>query len=244
MELPQIEWLPGIPIPLLRGEQHACSYLPDRRASELYALASRIDGRQYQALMDQGFRRSADVFYRPSCPDCRACRPIRVPVESFIPSRSQRRVSRRNQDVRIVMGPPASDDEHWALFQRYQQAKHNGEMLDSRATFESFLCRSPIETFEMSYRVDGRLIGVGIVDLTPDTLSSMYFYFDLDESARSPGVFSALAEIAECRRRAKPWWYLGFHVAGCAKMDYKTRFRPCELLGTDERWTRYGAPAV
>ena len=88
----------------------------------------------------------------------------------------------------------------------------------------------------MTYRVAGRLVGVGVLDLCPGAASSVYFYFDPAESRRSLGVFSALCEIEECRRRGLEHWYIGFHVAGCGKMEYKARFRPHELLGPDGIW--------
>lgn len=221
---------------LFRGEPHPCAYLPDRLAAEAILPAIVRTGGAYQRLMDLGFRRTGVVFYRPACPACEECRPIRVPVERFRPSRSQRRVLRRNRDVQIDLCPPRPEDEQWALFQRYQAAQHDGAMLGTREQFERFLCDSPLPTIEFDYRIEGRLVGVGIVDVCPASLSSVYMYFDPDCSRRSLGVFSALCEIEECRRRGLPYWYLGYWVRGSRKMDYKRRFRPHELLGPDGVW--------
>lgn len=239
MATPRIEMLPGVPIPVLRCDPHPCPYLPDRQACEVVALTHAVDAETYQKLMDNGFRRSANIFYRPKCPGCEACRPIRVPVARFAPSRSQRRVQRRNADVVVRTGPVIDDDERWALFQKYQHARHDGELTGARDAFSAVLGNSSLETIEMTYRVDGRLVGVGIVDITPVALSSMYFYYDPDYARRSLGVFSGLCEIDECRRRKRAWWYIGFHIAGCPKMVYKARYRPYELLGTDDVWHRH-----
>ncbi|MEP0845194.1 MAG: arginyltransferase [Phycisphaerae bacterium] len=225
-----------VTLTLLRGEPHPCAYLPDRFAAEAILPAIVQTGSAYQRLMDLGFRRTGAAFYRPACPACEECRPIRVPVERFRLSRSQRRVLRRNHDVEVDLSVPRADDEHWALFQRYQIRQHDGAMLGTRDQFERFLCDSPLPTIEIAYRLGGRLVGVGIVDVCPASLSSVYMYFDPDDARRSLGVFSALCEIDECRRRGLPYWYIGYWVRGSRKMDYKRWFRPHELLGPDGVW--------
>lgn len=192
--------------------------------------------------MDLGFRRSGDMVYRPDCPGCRECVPIRVPVDRFEPSRSQRRVLHRNTDVMVEIAPPTATDEKYAVYTAYQRHQHGDEQESSRADFEAFLYRSPGETFEMTYRIGPRVFAAGIIDVTSEALSSVYFYFDPVEARRSPGVFGALAEIEECRRRGVPYWYLGFYVRDCRRMNYKASFRPHELLDTlTGRWRPGGA---
>jgi arginine-tRNA-protein transferase len=240
----------------VRTEEHPCSYLPGRAAAELIVVGASIDSARYQELMDRGFRRTGEFFYRPDCPSCRACEPIRVPVATFRPSRSQRRVIRRNRDVSVRIQPPALDDERWNVFRRYQAYQHDGSMCPTRADYEITYCASPIDTMEMSYwshespaaaggaAVAGsRLVGIGIVDVTPAALSSVYFYFDPEYARRGLGVYSALCEIDECRRRGLPYWYAGYYVAGCRKMAYKSRFRPCELLRPNGTWAAGSRPS-
>lgn len=226
----------GIPLPLLRGDEHPCAYLPDRIAADVFTFPglAEVDSRLYEKMMDRGFRRSGSFFYKPVCETCRECVPIRVPVARFEPSRSQRRVLKRNADVRVEAMGSADDDEHFAVYERYQRARHPTKPAGDRADYERFLCDSPIDTLALDFRVRERLIGVSILDACPNSLSSVYFYYDPDESKRSPGVFSALCEIQECRRRGLAYWYVGFRIRGCPKMEYKTRFRPYELLRMDE----------
>jgi arginine-tRNA-protein transferase len=235
-----IEYLTTMQVPLARGPSHPCSYLPGRVASMQYALAGDRLRDIYRGLMDLRFRRSGDIAYRPACESCEACVPIRVPIAGFQPSRSQRRVLRRNSDVAVACGPLVADDEHYDLFARYQLEVHAGEMLGSRADFEHVMGQSPLNTVAMSYRVSGRLVGVGIVDVFTDALSSVYFYYDPEERRRRLGVFSGLSEIGEGRRRGLDYWYIGFYVEGCRKMEYKRQFRPHELLGGNGEW-RQGA---
>lgn len=222
--------------PLYRGGPHSCSYLPGRTATDLFTIARRVEGAEYQAMMDQGFRRSGRVIYRPECRGCRECVPIRVPVAAFRASRSQRRVQRRNADVGVEIGPPRCTDEKYRLFVDYLRFQHDGAMGEDRGEFERFLYDSPTDTLEMTYRIGNRLGAVGIVDATPACLSSVYFYFAPQEARRSLGVFGALQEIEECRVRGLPYWYVGYYVRESAKMNYKAAFGPHELLGPDGVW--------
>lgn len=225
-------------LPLARVESRPCPYLPGREESDLIALGGSVTSERYQRMMDRGFRRAGGIFYRPDCRGCRRCEPIRVPVEEFRPSRSQRRTMRKNTDVVVRVGAPVCDESHWELYERYQARYHDRTMSGSPGDYESFFCGSPIDTLEMSYWLDDRLVGVGLVDVCPASLSSVYFFYDPDESRRSLGVFSALVEIDECRRRGLPYWYIGFYVKGCRKMEYKSRFRPYELLSDGGTWRR------
>lgn len=238
MNFGEIEFISGVPLPLFRAPPHACPYLPDRVASELIALPFEVTPAVYEMMLARRFRRAGEMFYSPSCEDCLECTPIRVPVAEFRPSDSQRRVLRRNQDVRLSVGPLCDDDERFELYSRYQHAQHDGSMACEREQFERLLCRSPIETVEMSYRVGDQLVGVGVVDVLPNGLSSVYFYYEPDEARRSLGVFSSLCEIEECKRRGLEYWHIGFYIRDCEKMSYKNRFAPRELLTPDQQWRR------
>ncbi len=186
--------------------------------------------------MDANFRRSGEIFYQPVCPGCRECVQMRVPTEGFAPSKSQRRTWRRNSDLRITFGPPVCTDEKFAVYRRYASARH-GPREEDRRSFEMFLYESPVQTIEGEYRDPrGKLLGVGICDFSRTSFSSVYFYFDPDESWRGLGTYSALVEIETARRAGIPWYYLGYWVANSKSMDYKRRFKPYELLGPDGVW--------
>jgi arginine-tRNA-protein transferase len=226
------------------GEAFPCPYLPGRRARHVVVGASRLVPGLYHSLMDLNFRRIGPVFYRPSCESCQECRMLRVPVAEFRPSRAQRRCLAASDGVSVEIGAPVATEEKRRVYERYLGARHDGQMDGSPAEFEGFLYSSSIETLEFVYRVEGRLLGVGIADLEPLALSAVYFYFEPAESRRSPGVLNVLRLIEECRRRGLPHLYLGFYVQGCRKMSYKTSFRPCELLTGEGQWVRQiGLPA-
>jgi arginine-tRNA-protein transferase len=188
--------------------------------------------------MDRGFRRSGRIIYQPICDGCRACRPIRVPVATFKPSKSQRRVHRRNADLALTVSRPAPSDEKLDLYRRYVTQWHGRDSREEdRETFESFLYDSPVETLEFAYRdAAGRLIGVGLCDVCTKSLSSVYFYFDPDEARRAIGTYSAIIEIETAMEMGIPHYYLGYWIQACAAMEYKSNFRPFELLQANGTW--------
>ena len=233
---------PGLPptprVPLTTLGPHPCPYLPGREARDRAFLADRLPPRVYHDLMDRGFRRSGGVIYQPVCRGCRACTPVRVRVADFSPSKSLRRCLKRNADLTVNLGPLSATDEKFDLYRRYQTSRHGdgGGQLDW-ASFADFLYDSPVNSVEFAYRDGGgRLLGVGICDVCDESLSSVYFYYDPAEMRRGLGTFGVLKEIEFCRSRAIPHYYLGFWVAGCGAMAYKTNFRPYELLGGDGVW--------
>lgn len=228
--------VPGVTLPVLRGEATPCPYLPDRQATSVYWLGELPDPDTYQALMDRGFRRSGQVVYANLCPSCRECVPIRVPVEHFAPSKSQRRVRRRNQDLAIRFAPPYCDASRLELYNRYQAQQHGDTNSYTAESYAQFLAAGGENAVEMSYWLNDRLVAVGLVDVCAISASSVYFYFDPDHAQRSLGVFSALREIEECRARSLPYWYAGYYVRGCGKMTYKRDYRPHEFLHPDGVW--------
>jgi len=245
METPQqISHYPSWPLPVKQEmtvtESHACTYLPGRQATfrAFQAIGGgRMTGEEYQRWMDAGFRRSGTIVYQPMCAGCRACVPLRVPVERLSMNKSQRRVLRRNADVQVQVGFPAPTAEKWELYDRYQREWHDGKQAGDLLGYVSFLYRSPVETVEFEYRDGGgKLIGVGLCDVSAKSVSSVYFYFDPREAGRSLGTFSALYEMLWAREMKIPYWYAGYWIRGCGAMEYKSRFRPCEALGTDGEW--------
>lgn len=249
----QTSHFPAIPPPvnvrLVVTPTHACTYLPGRTTQNRAIWADTLPPLLYHQFMDAGFRRSGKVLYQPVCRGCRECRQMRVPVATFTPSKSQRRCWRRNADLRFSIGAPQATDEKFDLYRRYLRDWH-GRIDDedardddaARASFESFLYDSPVETIEFEYRdTSGRLLGIGLCDVCPESLSTVYFYHDPAESRRGVGTYSAMVEIEHARALNIPYYYLGFWVRACGKMAYKSSFGPNEVLGTDGIWRTNGA---
>jgi arginyl-tRNA--protein-N-Asp/Glu arginylyltransferase len=218
------------------GGPFACPYLRGREARNVAFGIEPCPAGLYHALMDLNFRRMGPIFYRPACGPCQECRMLRIPVTRFRASRAQRRCRRRNADLELEIGQPTRDAERLRLYRRYLEARHDGHMDGSAVEFETFLCRSPLGTIEIRFRMEGRLVAVGLADVEPLALSAVYSYFDPDLGARSLGVLNVLALIDETRRRGRPYLYLGYYVRDCSSMSYKVRYRPCEILGPDACW--------
>jgi leucyl-tRNA---protein transferase len=222
--------------------KHACGYLEGKLATFRAFDAGgsgAVSGEVFQRLLDAGFRRSGPVIYQPMCAGCRECVPTRVPVEEFKATKSQRRVMRKNKDLMVRVARPEATREKWELYDRYQREWHRKKASESDdvSGFVTFLYRSPIESLEFEYRDKwGRLLGVGLTDVCPQSLSSVYFFFDPREAWRSLGTFSALYEIQWAQQMKMKYWYVGYWIKNCESMSYKSRFGPAEALGTDGVW--------
>jgi arginyl-tRNA--protein-N-Asp/Glu arginylyltransferase len=217
------------------GPPHPCAYRPGREAREVAMRLDVLPAGYYHAFMDLNYRRLGEVLYRPACEGCSSCAQLRVPVEAFRPSRSQRRCLARNADISVTLGPPAASEEKRSLYARYLDARHDTTMDGSWEEFASFLYTSCVTTLEATFRQGDKLLAVSIVDAEPDALSAVYCYFDPDLGARSLGTFNILWLIAEARRSRRPYVYLGYYVAESPAMRYKAGFRPCEIW-SDGTW--------
>jgi arginine-tRNA-protein transferase len=215
-----------------------CPYLPGRDARHLTIVPTPMFPGVYHALMDLNFRRLGPVFYRTRCEGCDECRMLRVLVAEFAPTRAQRRCRARNADVSVGVAAPAPDAEKLALYRRYLDARHDRTMEGSEEELRALSTGSAVDTREVEYRVGGRLVAVGIVDVEPRAMSAVYCYFDPDEPRRSLGVLNVLWMIAECRRRGLPFLYLGYWIRDSPKMAYKSGFGPCETLKAGG-WVRH-----
>ena len=227
--------------------EHPCSYLDERRARTLFVDPTvHIDSTTYQALIDQGFRRSGAHIYRPACRGCAGCVPVRIPVDTFVPDRSQRRNWAANTSViTLVDRPAAFHDAHLALYQTYLAERHpyqQGGMSEesSEESYRRFLVDPWGGTTRfIELRLDTRLVGVAVTDVLERGLSAVYTFFDPRESARALGTFAVLAQIEATRRLALPYLYLGYWISNCRKMNYKERFRPLDAWD-GQAWRRFG----
>lgn len=214
-----------------------CPYLPGRTERQLYTELSGPSARLvFEKLSTSGFRRSHHVVYRPACPGCTACHPVRVVAREFVANRSWRRIARANADIQPSDAGLAVTDEQYALFRDYLRSRHgDGDMAKmTRGDYAAMVLTSPVETTMFEFR-DGRqrLVGACLTDILADGLSAVYSMFDPDLAARSLGSFMVLWLIGEAKRRGLRNVYLGFWVPDSPKMDYKRRFRPLEAFGPE-----------
>lgn len=237
--------LPG----LYMSAPHTCHYLPERQAVNLFVDPDfPLDTGCYSGLARLGFRRSGQYIYRPHCPSCQACIPIRLPVSKFRPNRNQRRNLRRNAGLSFSERPAEYQEEHYRLYTRYLVQRHKDGGMDNPdpASYRAFLISSWCETRFHEIREGQRLLGVAVVDHLDDGLSAVYTFFDPDETHRSLGRYAVLMEIQLARSLGLDWLYLGYWVSGCRKMSYKNEYRPLQYFfegrwQADIPWSRSGS---
>ena len=221
-------------------QPEACPYLPDRQARLPLRVPERmVRPEEFDRLLAEGDRRSGRFLYRTSCGACHECRPIRLPTAEFRPTASQRRAARRNQDVVVRTVTPDCTPAHLDLYNRHKLARglsRSGEPIDEIG-YRRWLVDSCVPTVELQYFVGERMIAVSILDLGKTSVSSVYHYFDPEETRRSIGVHSVVWELAWCRLNRFDWYYLGYYVRDCEHLNYKANYGPHELR-MDDGWVR------
>ena len=186
------------------------------------------------ALSKQGFRRSQNVLYRPSCADCAACLSARIRVKDFQPTKSQKRAMKRNQDLQREATSPWATEDQFSLFRTYLDSRHaDGGMADMDIfEFAAMIEETPVRSRVIEYRSQEEredLKAVCLTDVLEDGLSMVYSFYDPDAVRRSLGTYIILDHIRIAQDAGLPYVYLGYWVPGSQKMGYKAGFSALEV---------------
>jgi arginyl-tRNA--protein-N-Asp/Glu arginylyltransferase len=219
---------------LVHDEPIRCPYLPGQTARlPLRLPVRRLSPAEFSRRLQGGDRRQGFLLYRPSCLTCHACEPIRIDVAAFTPSRTQRRILRRGDAaLQTEIGRPTLTREKVALYNRHKIERGllvGADLLDADG-YEQFLIDSCTDTVELTYRRNGRLVGVAVCDRAADALSAVYCFYDPGAARLSPGTYSILKQVELCRTWNHRFLYLGLYVADCKSMRYKAAYVPHERL--------------
>lgn len=218
--------------------EHTCSYLPRNDAVTLFADPSAaMTDRLYSTLVGLGFRRSGEHIYRPHCPNCKACVPVRIVTDRFKHNRAQRRTLKLNQDLTLRWHDASFSQEHFSLYKRYLLGRHPGSSMttDDPQQYQRMMLTTWGNTRLLEIRLQQRLLGVAMTDWLDDGLSAVYTFFDPLESARSLGTFAILQQIAAAQAQGLPYLYLGYWIGPCASMAYKRQFSALQSFD-GQRW--------
>lgn len=241
------------------SEKGECGYCKSHSTSVSFGFSSNsIPAEIYEGLMLKGWRRSGNYFYRAiNHLTCCPMYTIRLSSSEFSPSKSQRKVLKHvdryfeTHTLDISFLPASYSEEKYQLYKKYQVQIHGDEEADlTPLGFTRFLITSPLTsdalhihiglpfgTYHQEYRCDGKLFAVGVLDLLPSGLSSVYFFYDPEMKSLSLGKFSALTELNFCKNNNLPYYYMGFYIHSCEKMKYKAEYKPSELLcPVTNRW--------
>jgi arginine-tRNA-protein transferase len=227
-DVPVVEFAHGVEPP------RPCSYLPDRLASTESRVLLNVSSKALGHMLVRGWRRFGPVYFRPACRPCGECVSLRIPVDRFRPTTSQRRAARRCAALSVTWGRPRVDDERLALLSAWHREREaargwQASGVDAESYGIEFAMPHPAAR-EAAWRDGDRLVAVSLVDETPAGLSAVYFYYHPDVRRLSPGVANVVMLVARARQLGLPHVYLGYRVLGCASLAYKASFAPHELL--------------
>jgi len=226
------------PIRLFETVVDECPYLDNQQSASILVDPEHPVGDSLFAMLSRsGFRRSGAMLYSPKCPSCNACISVRIPAARYQASRNQKRVWKKNADITVRVEEVRFDDEHFALYLKYQRHRHPESsmcdedpkkyigFIDSEFSNSKFLC----------FYLGDQLLGISVVDQFDGGISAVYTFFDPDYSNRSLGTYAVMTMLHLARTKNISFVYLGYWVDGSSKMDYKRNFKPLQGF-IDRHW--------
>ena len=205
-------------------ELSSCPYLPEREKRYEFFLAGQLSSTEISQYLALGWRKFGLYYFRPACPDCRACTPLRIPVAEFVPSRSQRRILKKGAALTAHFGKLRLSDRAFAIYRDHSLQRFGQEPDAEEFLLNFYLPSCP--SMQTEIYLDREMVGIGFLDRGEDCLSSVYFCFDTAYADFNVGTFSVLKEIEQTRAMGLTYYYLGYCVAGCRSLAYKDLFRP------------------
>lgn len=212
-----------------------CVYLKDKTMQISYKYIKECSQELASSLTQRGWRRFGEYFSRPSCEGCSECISVRIDAKNFKWGRSKKRLDKKNSDIKIEIRDLSLSNEHLNLYNKYHKYMRDKKgweyfEIDKRSYEDLYLKGSSTYSKEILYRLDDRLVGVDLVDIFDDGISSIYFYYDPDFRSRSLGTYSIYKEIEYAKRYSKRWIYLGYSVKDNDSLNYKLRYQPLQKL--------------
>jgi leucyl-tRNA---protein transferase len=217
---------------------YPCGYIAKNLAQSLIASPHHVvDADVYSELIKQGFRRSGKFAYRPHCEQCHQCVPVRIVLNEFLPTRSQKRAYKRHSDLTATVLPLDFYEAHFKLYLQYQSSRHPAESEQSKNArneekeqYQQFLCQSNVESLMIEFKdAQNQIKIISVVDIIEDGVSAVYTFYDTEQKA-SYGTYAIMWLTDWTKKLKLPYLYLGYWIAESQKMAYKESFRTQEKL--------------
>lgn len=210
------------------------------RSLDEYFIRAKVTADQLDWLLAGGWRHFGTYFYRYAVSShwggLRHVLPLRVDLERFVPSRSQKRVLAKNRDLRVVIREAFIDDAKEDLFYRHRE-RFKDNLPDSLYTFLSEEPATvPCTNREICVFDGERLLAVSFLDIGKTSTSAVYAMFDPDESRRSLGIFMMLESIRYSRELGCRYYYPGYAYHEPSIYDYKKNFTGLESMDWNDGW--------
>lgn len=216
-------------------EQRECSYFSDEVSDMRYRYITRCNIDDYQNMLEHGWRRFGKMHFVPECKACNKCISMRIDVQKYKFSRSEKRVFKKNLDTKVYIQSPTLTIEHLKLYDKYhynmnKKKNWNYFSIEPAEYDRSYIQGKEAFAKEFLYVKDEKLIAVALVDILPNSISSIYCFYDHDYEDLSPGKFSILAQIKIAKELKIPYIYLGYWIKDHFSMGYKEKYTPFEIL--------------
>jgi arginine-tRNA-protein transferase len=203
-----------------------CPYLADERQMLEYFYAIDVTAEELDGLLEGGWRKFGVYYFRPVCCGCNKCVSIRIPVKSFIFSKSLRRIFKKNAHTEVTFSPLIFDEEIFDIYREHSLVRFG--MDTELENFISAYYLPSCPSIQSEYRVDEKLFAVGFLDVAARGFSSVYFVYRPQYSHLRPGIFSIMREVAHAAELGLEYYYLGYWVEGNLRMEYKNSFAGSE----------------
>jgi arginine-tRNA-protein transferase len=211
--------------------EDSCSYLPNKLSKTEYKFVENCTLSEISNFLEHGYRRFGKILFRPICKDCCECQSIKIDVKNFSFTKSKRRVLKKALYLKTHIQRPILSQEHMKLYDKYHlymQEKKGWEYKKVTTThyYNSFVEGADDYAYEILYFDKEKLIGVDLIDIVDDAISSIYFYYDPDYSHYSLGKLSMYNQILIAKENKLKWIYLGYYVKECPSLSYKAEYAP------------------
>ncbi len=211
-----------------------CGMMPGQKCRMLCRFVDGANAEYNSWLVRHGYRHFGKYYSAPVCPTCTACINVRFDATRFEPSKSLRRVAKKNVATKVVITKQICTPEILALCNEYHDYMHlrrgwDKTVYDEKYYNEFFLTHSTF-SFQANYFVGDELVCVDLFDVVDDGLNANYCFYSPRYKSLGLGNFSLLVQVNLARKNGLKWIYLGTYSPNCQSYSYKLDFRPCEAL--------------